>query len=95
MAVFLQFQQDAFPVNLQKLFRVILGRKTIFFIYFNSDIATGEKLLFDLLFHRKNIFLLYQTIAGQINPHKILLFRSRYPFYTGLLKQTFQLVFQF
>ena len=95
MAVLLQLQQDAVPVDLQELLRVILGRKTVFFIYFDGYVTSGEKLLLNLLLHRKNRILLYQSLTGQIDPHKVLLLRCRHPLYPGLLKQAFQLAVQF
>ena len=66
MVAFFDFHENAVPIQLHQLFRIVLPREGKALIQFNMDILPRKKLFFYLFFHRIDKFLLYQTLTSEI-----------------------------
>ena len=75
MVMRLQFQQDTVLIQFQKLLCIILGRKRKMFVNLDLQPRARKQLACDLLLGRKNIRLLDQSCAEQINAQEIPAFR--------------------
>ena len=93
-AAFFQLQQDAVIIGLQQFWRIVLGGKMEFLLNFNGDIATGKKLIFDLLFHLEDYPLFDEPVTADVNPDKILLPCGGYPLHIHLIEQRSVFFFQ-
>ena len=61
MTVFPKFLQNTFFIDIHQLFRIVLGRKFKFFVYFYRQVGIRKQLLFNLLFRGPDICFLNQT----------------------------------
>ncbi len=90
-----QLQQDAVPVNLRQLLRVILGGQMKTLIELDHHRHIWKKLLLDFSFRPEYVLLLDQPVRRNIDAQKIFPLRSRNLLHRNLLIQIPQSRIQF